>query len=578
MSANEARGFTASKTDQPAPGQGSVIRKPGGIRDIPGCIKYILLLFLLILLAGEIGAGEFRGFPDVYWLTWLILLIKILLIIGLIILIWVQRQLICEITAPKDCAHDEFDSTGLPFLKVMGSVGGAVFGHYLIEVYDNTLTMVPGGVVSYPGGGSSGTSTVTNNELGRIDTRNFDPGMYTVKLRVFSTSGAEKNPPCQSGFNYQRATVFISAVAGIDVTDAGAYVGDPDNHRIKLIKTAASGADEQSEGSSITVSGGAYLHGCGNRTFQYLLQYMPAPLSGQPPLPSDAGPWTDIVPPLSYDYSLDPVTGHPYWWDCFFEHSPNFVMSDFLTRVWSVATCLFSTRPRTRKSYWFTGSAVLPDYPAGLNGRFTVRVVERDAPDGTTSPVHELLDAATVWIDNRQIVSKIRRLKVSGGDPLDVCQELSLSQFQPTGNADILGQAWDPLILDGVHPKPNDNFGSYSLTLKKNSGPGTPPPPAEWQPIHDSISPVPPVRQVAAPPPAPTDILATWNIVSALDSGPLPLGSPPDTPAPYPQLYRGQRCAYIIRLVTSDTTIVGDGGGVHSLEDVFPFCIVNDLK
>ncbi len=540
------------------------------IKDLPGCIKYIILLFLLLLLFGEFYAGEYRGFPRVSQLVLFIIFLKILLIILLLILIWVQRQLNCEITAPVGCAHDEYESNGLPYLKVMGSVSGAVFGHYQVEVYDSTFAPITG-VVSYPGSGSSGTSTVSNSELARIDTQNFDPGLHTVRLRVFTNSGLEKSPPCERDFDYQRATVFINRVAGIEVTDVGPYVGDPDNHRIKLIKTATSGAFEQSEGDAITVSGGAYLHGCGKRTFQYQLQYMPSPLSGQPPLPSDPGPWTDIVPPVAYDYSADPVTGHPYWWNCFFEHIPNFVVSDFLTRVWTIGTCLFSTRPRTQKSYWYTGSL-------NLNGRFTVRVVERHAPDGTTSPVEELLDAATVWIDNRQIISKIRRLKISGGDPLDACEELRLSQFEPSGNADILGQAWDPLIQNGAHPVPNDNFAGYSLTLKKNSGPGTPPPPAEWQPIHSSATPVPPVRQVAAPAPAPTDILATWNIVAALDAGPLPPGSPPDTPAPYPQLFRGQRCAYIIRLVTSDSTIVGDGGGVHSLEDVFPFCIVNDIE
>src|SRR5215510_8450038 len=130
------------------------------VRDLPGCIKYILLLFLLLLLFIEIYAGEFNRFPDVPRIFLAILLIKIILIILLLILIWVQRQLFCEITAPKNCAHDEVGPNGVPFLKVTGTVGGAVFSHYLLEVYDSTTSLIPG-VVSYPGGGSSGTSAVT---------------------------------------------------------------------------------------------------------------------------------------------------------------------------------------------------------------------------------------------------------------------------------------------------------------------------------------------------------------------------------------------------------------------------------
>jgi hypothetical protein len=53
----------------------------------------------------------------------------------------------------------------------------------------------------------------------------------------------------------------------------------------------------------------------------------------------------------------------------------------------------------------------------------------------------------------------------------------------------------------------------------------------------------------------------------------LPGGAPPE---PGEKLYRGQRCAYIIYLAVSDKTHVGDDGG-HSMEDYFPFCIVNDL-
>src|SRR5262245_34349718 len=89
------------------------------VKDIPGCIKYILLLFLLILLAGEIYAGEFRGFPNLFFVYWLILLIKILLIIGLLFLIWIQRRLNCGLTAPINCTSVEYDAVNdIWFIRV----------------------------------------------------------------------------------------------------------------------------------------------------------------------------------------------------------------------------------------------------------------------------------------------------------------------------------------------------------------------------------------------------------------------------------------------------------------------------
>ena len=49
---------------------------------------------------------------------------------------------------------------------------------------------------------------------------------------------------------------------------------------------------------------------------------------------------------------------------------------------------------------------------------------------------------------------------------------------------------------------------------------------------------------------------------------------PPD---PYPKIYRGQRCAYLIELYVQDTTRRGDTGTPHYIYDYWPFCIMNDL-
>src|ERR1051326_2129111 len=84
------------------------------IQDVPGCIKYVILLFLLALLIAEGFAGEYRPifagkFGELGWLSWAVLLFKLLLIALLIWLIRVQRDLKCEVTRPTGCVAEETD-------------------------------------------------------------------------------------------------------------------------------------------------------------------------------------------------------------------------------------------------------------------------------------------------------------------------------------------------------------------------------------------------------------------------------------------------------------------------------------
>ncbi|HVS81572.1 MAG TPA: hypothetical protein VHE60_07540 [Pyrinomonadaceae bacterium] len=533
------------------------------VRDLPGCIKYILLFFLILLLLAEIYSGEFRKFPDWGWIIWVILLVKLFLIALLIWLIKVQRDLKCEITDPKNCAKEEIDSNGNPVVIVKGTASGAVFGHYTLDVYDSTTALIPN-VVSYPGGGASGTAPVVNNELGRIDTSDFDPGMYKVVLTVFPV-GAGATKTCQSFFDLLKAAVWIDKIGHVAARDAGPYSADP-AERIKLI-----GTPETSVGGSISVEGGAYVHGCGKRTSEYGLEFLETaygnPIMPEPPEPDAVGAWAPVIPPLPYG---DPA--HPYWWNCVFMHIPNYITNGYLTRFWTTSQCWASPpppRPYTAQTSWNT---LAPN----LNGRYIVRVHEKHKPIGMPGPIEDLYDAATVWLDNRQIVVNIRKLKITGGGSLDVCQELSLSAFLPSGKADIIGHAWDPIILDpptvAANATPNDNFGSYSLQVKKDGG-GYVPIPIGPAPIASNVR-APNLLQVATPPQVDTDVLTVWKIVLFLDAGNAPS---PYVPPPYPKIYRGERCAYNIHLHATDTTVVNDGT-THNNDDDFPFCIVNDLS
>lgn len=66
--------------------------------------------------------------------------------------------------------------------------------------------------------------------------------------------------------------------------------------------------------------------------------------------------------------------------------------------------------------------------------------------------------------------------------------------------------------------------------------------------------------------------LASWDIVGALDGGAGPL------PASSPKLLRGTRCAYVVSLMVTDTTHVGDSGSHHSSGPVlYAINVINNL-
>jgi hypothetical protein len=199
-----------------------------------------------------------------------------------------------------------------------------------------------------------------------------------------------------------------------------------------------------------------------------------------------------------------------------------------------------------------------------LNGRFVVFLEVRDRPvamltfPGTVAAV----DQVVVWIDNQPIQGLIKSI---GG--ITGCGDLHLKDYLET-TAEILGIAWDPPIdPSATQQRPNDNFGSYSLTFQKNGNPaasGTIPPAAP-----------PGVRVPNVWPTLPPGVfgsLADWDIVSALDGGSGP------QPANSPKIPRGERCAYVVILDVSDTTHVGDSGANHSTGPIlYAINIINDI-
>jgi hypothetical protein len=544
------------------------------VRDLPGCIKYVLLLLIILLLIAEIAAGEFSDLSAKFdriggagGLAWLILIIKLILIAGLIVLIRVQISLKCEITDPKGCAPVETDVTlDKQVIRVEGTAGGAVFGSYTLEVQKSGMpASIP---VIYPGGGASGTTPVVNGELGKLDVTGLEPDVYDVVLTV-NPVGAGTPKTCTSTFEWLRAPVVIDEIGEVPTYVEGPHPDDP-SELLKLVKLSPTPADpEASVGGSISVDGSADFWGCGREMIEYVLQYQVAPFGTNPPQQDDPGPWMDIKPALPFS-NTDP--NYPRWYYCWPMNRPNFVLNGKLTREWKDRNCLLSLFPtptyhpvrKTVKSPWDTTS---------LNGRYTVRLRLRHDVLGGGGPVEELYDAATVWLDNREIRVQLKGLAITGGADLEDCEEVRLSQFLGT-TLDIKGTAWDPLILDTVPATeiPNDNFDYYTVSFAKDSATYV----TDGIVIPDNTLRVPNILPALPAPPGDVGVLATWDIVSALDAGPAP--SPGAyVPPPYPKLYRKEHCAYIIHLYARDKTRINDMGDIHDGEDDWPLCIINDL-
>jgi len=570
-----------SNQQKPQPQQKPPVERPQSKLDIPHLIKWIILVILVILVIAEYRAGEYDRFPKMEGLSWLILFIKLLLIAIIIWLMRLQRSLKCQVTDPSACVTPEYDlAHDKSVIVVKGTAGGAVFQYYELVLKEGAISLPV--TVFYPGGGAAGTTPVTAGELGRIDVSGLEPAVsYKVEMTVHATTGATK--VCTgSEFTMQRKIAFIDAIGAVPAQFVGLHPDDATEY-LKLVNYASLPLPDPlpavdpveadvAIGGSVSVEGSADTYGCGRQMVQYALQYQEV-ASGNNAAQADApAGWSAINPPLPFGL-LDP--DHPRWYSYLFGTFPNFVLNGELTRVWktvqkivSISPVTYADRRVTVKNHWSTLS---------LNGRFTVRVMMTDDNIIGPSVPAQSYDAATVWIDNRQIEARITGLSVSGGASLELCEELSLSQFISGGtkvNMLVEGTAWDPLILNSYPHTltPNDNFDLYNLHFKKDGS-------VVYSNIVTGVtSSVPTEKNESfAALASQTGTLASWDIVAALDGGPKPSPASPPLPASDPKIYRGDRCAYVLKLYVRDTTRLSDTGDIHDREFEWPFCIINDL-
>jgi hypothetical protein len=257
-----------------------------------------------------------------------------------------------------------------------------------------------------------------------------------------------------------------------------------------------------------------------------------------------------LLMPAPVPYEDTP--SHPWQSGCLVP-TPNTILNGNLVAVWGTINCPFPfphTRPKVKGQFWASG-------PSGRS-IILLEARDRSLPAGAFPGTVAATDQVAVWIDNELPTGVITSI---GG--ITGCGDLRLSDFVG-GSASIMGQAYDP-PCDPSAPqqRPNDNFGSYSLTFKKDGEVAAFPIPA--------LTPNTRVPNVWPGPPVGDGTLADWDIVGAIDHN----GPPPVPPG---KLARGTRCAYVISLVVTDTTHVGDSGSNHSTGPfTYAINVINDL-
>jgi len=450
-------------------------------------------------------------------------------------------------------------------VKITGTAGGAPFDHYTLRYSWGADPPINDAVVypdcSRPPANISSNVPVFGGTLGYLDVTLLPQGQtdFTVYLDVFGTAPTVS---ATRTFELKTSSVEITDVAKVNALDAE----DPFNPGsfTKLIKATndpSINVPEVSVGGAFSVDGSAYTVGCDRIMSQFVLARFDAPPAAPVPNFPDATGGAPLIAPVPYDDN----PSHPWQSGCFPGITTNVITNGDLVAFWSVNNCTFLGMPYTVPKvkpipFWNSGT---------LNGRYVVLLEVRDRllPAGPFPGDFAAKDQVAVWIDNRSPVAELHSI---GG--ITGCGDLHLKDFVGT-TAEIRGVAWDPPIDASIDPdpitpkrRPNDNFGSYGMSFQKN---GVVPPvsiPGATPTVR-----VPNIWASILPAGA-EGTLANWDIVGALDGGAGPL--PPNSP----KIARGDRCAYVIALVVSDTTHVGDSGINHGFGPVlYAINVINDI-
>ena len=489
------------------------------------------------------------------------------------------QPLICQITDPHDCVEEQaFPIVSiLRGVEIKGTASGVFCDHYELQWRQGGPWQSLG--IIYPGHAPQGACGVINGTLGYLQTFPFvQPGPVDIQLCVFSVQGGQ--PQCCPGhFTLQRNLVWIHGIENVNAIDPF----DPTSQPVD-----GTGA-KRSFGNAIRINGSAVVGGCqGLDLKRYTLSYFPD-FVVNPNLPGFVQFWeVDYITPLQIDAGLNKIFED---WLTSFWRQPNFppggcnpFFGDYLQEAYwahlfpESFPLIPAEAPCPPPPFWTTVPLPLTNCQSG---RFTLRLTTEDNGGNFKHNLRQ------VWFDNKQITfSHAHISQIAGIDP---CATIDLRQFAPQGGdcsvpwpASLLGVSFDELIdiLDPSHP--SDNYGGYSLWIKKDGtpdpgvslpipGPGAPP----WGPpfvgtnrIGNPGGDICPYTTLIPPP--------TDGILALLDMRRLDAICNPAEPAL--TLKRGECCGYIVTLLVWDNSICpGLSGGRHELRHTFPICICNHV-
>ncbi|MGD0613656.1 MAG: hypothetical protein ABSB41_19335 [Anaerolineales bacterium] len=512
-------------------------------RDVPGCIKYILLVFLVALFIAELGSGQIRfsNLGETSWLAWLVSLIELLLIVGLIVLIRVQRDLKCQITDPSGCTEETPDPTeGILYVDVKGTAAGTAFGSYTLGVTKGMINYP--GIVEYPGGGSTGTVPVVAGDLGRINTTSLTDGTYTITLTVYPLGWGSPST-CTITFDLLKVIVYINRMGGAPAEVLPAGNPNPFDPTAEL----AVGTKPVSIGGVITVKGSAYIYECVNREIKkYEIRYAQVTVPGGEPAQPPRGAAIPATWPAANQAAMLEYT-NPDQYQPWTRVGP---MSTDLVNTWNTFTIGMTTYYKLSPGSWNSAAA--------SSGRFSFLLIAED-----TTAIN-FFDIQNVWLDNRPILGQIVKFQRWNGSAwVDIppCTDLLLS----FGKIRVVGLAWDPLI-DNAFPvtAPNDNFDHYDVYFWKQFSPVT-------DPITSGATTRVPAALSPVPTPADAGELGQWDL-SLLDAANMASTVHSDN-----RLGKGSSCTFTVELYVTDNTLVNDGGTTHYNYYDVPVKVVNDL-
>lgn len=475
-----------------------------------------------------------------------------------------SRPLVCEITKPAGCT-DEITIPALPgfLVSVFGTAGGAAFSHYILEwstndiVYHNNSFHYP---PIPPGNPTQGNLPVFGGLLAYFNTTLQNPGLYFLRLTVFSVTGAT----CvfKKTFELSKKDVRILGVGGYFNLNTGPT--DPNAMFVETVPalcTRPLSVSEVSFGACLAVSGGAFVGGCeGKSVKRYMLDFKPG-------METDCttGGWTNF---WTVTYATPAQNRFVNW-----RLDSSVLTSDFVddcfvpTAIGPFCAPFTKVEPLSllSPSCWPTITGACQ-----MSGLVTIRLFV-EATDGTT-----YCDTQRIWLDNKNICARIRI------DAVPKCADLFVSKFalppdcSVSWDLPVSGIAYDPYI-DPWAPltRPNDNFDFYAVTVTKQGGPSLQiPVPGPGGSCFYGTSRVGSCTQCPGDP-AGGDIYGTLTTFDLRAVDPKCSLSLPYVVPPGFTIDRGECCVYTFSVYAQDRTIVSPQ---HNATDIWPVKICNDLK